>query len=166
MPVDVLPADIALVVKDEASSGELSFSIKKLRESRIIDVRVIAAQASMRNKAINAPWIAEWLLVENNSEVRGYLYLSLSIKNKTLAKKILKKIEKSNLIKREQIYYFAALSICYRSRKYLLYVMSYIYSRSDFISSEASRMCRMLLDDDDNATLKFIELIERDKVIS
>jgi hypothetical protein len=166
MSIDILPSDIALVVKDEAAPEEIAPAIRRLRQSKIGDVRVISAQAAMRNHAIKGAWIADWLPVEGNAEARGYLYLALSLKNKSLAKRMLKNIQQEDLSPREEIYYLAALSICHRSRKYMLKIMSYIYARSELISSEASRMCRMLIEDDDRVTLKFIETIERDRRLS
>lgn len=160
--LDSSPQDIALLVKGDGEPENERLAIERLRQSRLADVRVIAAQACIRNRAINAKWVTGWLSEEKNSEVRGYLYLSLPMKNKALARKVLSEIS-GRRDAMEDIYYLAAQSVAHGSRKYLIKVMEYIFSKSEAVSREAVSVCRMLVDEGDRDTLNFLKVLERER---
>lgn len=158
--------DLGLAIERTASKHEVGSAILRLSRSRTKDIRVIAAQACVGTKLVSTDYIKEWLNREKSPEVRGLLYIGLATNSKSQAKKYLKNIleERGSFGNSEEMMYvLAGLSIAFRSRRYLLGIMGYIYDKRARVSREAVDLCRLVISEDDKPALGFVRELERER---
>jgi hypothetical protein len=155
--------DLFLVLDRNKKPMEVFEAVVRLSNNKSRDVRAIAAQGCSHVALGKAGWLVDWIEREKSSEVRGWLYLALGTKFRKQARQYLRNVYQTSATRdaHEKLFLLSGLSAAFSSRFYLLKLMENIFSRSSKVSKQAAILCRMLVDEDDDRTLKFIDILER-----
>ncbi len=160
------PRDIILAANGGSSLRAVSDAAMRIIHDQQPEIRLIAAQALLNNPFADSDALKDLILNEPSVEVKGWLAMSFAAKARFSGLSFLNNLISEQSIDfsvKEKLLFDAALAICERSRRHLLELMRHIYSRDENVSKFSVSLCKMLIDDGDNADSKFLNKIIRER---